>query len=199
MKHLRGRVIAVTCAAASLWYGWSDAAKTDDGKRRQCRQASVAILGAGVAGITAAQTLANHSVSDFLIVDRNDYLGGRVRSTTFGSKPDDGAPYTVELGANWVQGLGGGGEDGGPENPIWALAKKYGIANTYSNYSSISTYDGDGAADFGDLFDRLDEAYAVAEQDAGRLLSENLQDTSMRAGFSTAGWKPRRTDSESIL
>lgn len=43
----------------------------------QCRQTKVAILGAGVAGITAAQALSNASVSDFLIIERNDYIGGR--------------------------------------------------------------------------------------------------------------------------
>lgn len=190
MKHLHGRLIAATCAA--LLYG-ADAGDSAEGSKHQCRRTSVAILGAGIAGITAAQMLANHSISDFAIVDRNDYIGGRMRSTSFGSKPADGTPYTVELGANWVQGLGGGG-DGGPENPIWALAKKHGIANAYSNYSSILTYDGGGAVDFRGLLDDLDEAYAAAERDAGCLLAENLQDTSMRAGLSTAGWRPGRAD-----
>ncbi|RYP77321.1 hypothetical protein DL770_007088 [Monosporascus sp. CRB-9-2] len=70
------------------------------------REISVAILGAGVAGITAAQALTNNPVTDFLILGRNDYLGGRVRSAPFGARPDDGTPYTAELGANWDIGLG---------------------------------------------------------------------------------------------
>ncbi|KAI0512722.1 amine oxidase [Xylaria bambusicola] len=154
----------------------------------QCHKTKVAILGAGVAGITAAQALVNASVTDFLIVDRNDYIGGRVKHTDFGKRVD-GTPYTVELGANWVQGLG---SPGGPENPIWTLAKKYGLQNTYSNYSSILTYDEEGAADFGSLFDEMDEAYTIVEQDAGYVLTDNLQDTSMRAAFSVAGWKPKK-------
>ncbi|OTB00143.1 hypothetical protein M426DRAFT_66501 [Hypoxylon sp. CI-4A] len=154
----------------------------------ECRKTTVAILGAGVAGITAAQALSNASVSDFLIVERNDYIGGRVAHTTFGSKPD-GSPYTVELGANWVQGLG---SPGGPENPIWTMAKKYGVDNTYSNYSSILTYDEGGAADYGTMFDDFEEAYSTMEQNAGYILTENLQDTSARAGFSLAGWKPKK-------
>jgi polyamine oxidase len=60
-------------------------------------------LGGGVAGVTAAQTLANSSIDDFLIVEYNGDLGGRVAHTTFG-KDSDGKPYTVELGANWVGG-----------------------------------------------------------------------------------------------
>ncbi|KAK6949941.1 hypothetical protein Daesc_008264 [Daldinia eschscholtzii] len=154
----------------------------------ECRKTTVAILGAGVAGITAAQALSNASISDFLIVDRNDYIGGRVAHTNFGSKPD-GTPYVIELGANWVQGLG---TEGGPENPIWTLAKKHGLDNTYSNYSSILTYDKTGIADFTDLFETFENVYSTVEQDAGRILTDNLQDTSMRAGFSVAGWKPKK-------
>ncbi|KAF2963836.1 hypothetical protein GQX73_g9746 [Xylaria multiplex] len=154
----------------------------------ECRKTKVAILGAGVAGITAAYSLSNASITDFLIVERNDYIGGRVKHAEFGKKPD-GTPYTVELGANWVQGLG---TEGGPENPIWTIAKKYGLQNTYSNYSSIMTYDEEGAADFGSLFDDMDASYAIAEQDAGYILTDNLQDTSMRAAFSLAGWKPKK-------
>lgn len=63
----------------------------------QCRRTTVAVLGAGVAGITAAQALSNQSISDFVIIDRNDYVGGRVAHATFGKKPD-GSPYVVELG-----------------------------------------------------------------------------------------------------
>lgn len=156
-----------------------------------CRSTQVAILGAGVAGITAAQALHNASVEDFLIIDRNDYVGGRVRHTTFGASPADGTPYTVELGANWVQGLGGGDGGATPENPIWTFTKKHGIANTYSNYSSILTYDWTGEADYLDLFDEYDVAYAAAEQEAGRLLLENQQDVSVAAGLGAAGWRPR--------
>lgn len=40
-----------------------------------------------------------------------------MRHTTFGQDAN-GDPITLELGANWVQGLG---TAGGPENPIWLL------------------------------------------------------------------------------
>jgi polyamine oxidase len=56
-------------------------------------------------GIAAAQALYNASVTDFIIVDVNDYIGGRVKHTTFGTNASTGEPYVVELGANWVQGL----------------------------------------------------------------------------------------------
>ncbi|KAK8166312.1 hypothetical protein IWX90DRAFT_465878 [Phyllosticta citrichinensis] len=154
----------------------------------QCRHTTVAILGAGVAGITAAQALANQSISDFVIVEANDHIGGRAYHTTFGQK-EDGSPYVIELGANWVQGLG---SEGGPENPVWSLTKKYDITNTYSNYSSILTYNETGFSDYSDLLDQVDEASSTADQYAGYILTENLQDISARAGFSLAGWKPKK-------
>ena len=45
------------------------------------------------------QTLSNNSVTDFLIVEYNNDIGGRVAHTTFGAPNQS---YTVELGANWV-------------------------------------------------------------------------------------------------
>jgi polyamine oxidase len=153
-----------------------------------CTQTKVAILGAGVAGIAAAQALANASLTDFIIVDRNDYIGGRVAHTTFGQK-SDGSPYVVELGANWIQGLG---SEGGPENPIWSFSKKHGIDNTYSNFDSLLIYDENGPAEYWDDFDEFDEAWEVASTEAGAMLVDNLQDTNARAGLSLAGWKPRK-------
>ena len=57
-------------------------------------------------------------MTDFVIVEYNDGIGGRMKTTSFGEKPDGSGPYTVELGANWVQGLG---TEGGPQNPVWEL------------------------------------------------------------------------------
>lgn len=154
-----------------------------------CRQASVAILGAGMAGITAAQALSNASITDFVIVDVNPYIGGRVKSAKFG-KDSDGNPYTVELGANWVQGLG---TPQGPENPIWSLARKHNLTTTYSDLSSLLTYDHDGKNDYTDLIDEYDNAYSIVEKEAGYILSEGYQDRSFRVGLSLAGWKPKQS------
>ena len=66
------------------------------------------------------------------------------------------------------------------------------LPNRYSNFSSIQTYNETGAVDFTPLIDEYDEAYALVEQDAGYLLSDNLQDRSMRSGLDLAGWKPRQ-------
>lgn len=71
-----------------------------------------------MAGVNAAVALNNNSVTDFLLVEYQDHVGGRMHSVPFGMNNETGEPYTVEAGANWVQGLG---SEGGPENPIWTL------------------------------------------------------------------------------
>ncbi|KAL2219650.1 putative flavin-containing polyamine oxidase [Thermoascus aurantiacus ATCC 26904] len=155
-----------------------------------CRQTTVAILGGGMAGIAAAQALSNSSISDFLIIEYRDTIGGRVAHTTFGEK-EDGTPYIIELGENWVFSMFPS------KNPVWTLAKKYNLTNTYSNYSSILTYDETGYSDYSDLLDDYDAAYEVASEEAGGILTENLQDQTARSGLSLAGWKPKRNDMHS--
>lgn len=41
-------------------------------------------------------------MSDFVIIEYQDRIGGRTYHTTFGQQPG-GLPYTIELGANWVR------------------------------------------------------------------------------------------------
>ncbi|KAJ5248812.1 hypothetical protein N7468_000263 [Penicillium chermesinum] len=160
----------------------------DDGE--MCKKTTVAILGGGMAGVAAAQALSNASMHDFVIIEYQDQLGGRVHHTDFGKKPN-GDPYTVELGANWIQGLG---SPGGPENPVWTFSKKWGLNNTYSNYSSILTYNETGYTDYSSILDEYEDKYNTAAEQAGIILKENYQDMTVRSGLSLAGWKPKRDD-----
>lgn len=57
----------------------------------------VLILGGGVAGIAAAQQLTKAGITNYLIVEAHEELGGRMRSYDF-------AGTNIELGCNWVEG-----------------------------------------------------------------------------------------------
>jgi len=107
--------------------------------------AKVLILGAGVAGITAAQKLETYGISDFIIVEAHHEVGGRLKSRPFGS-PDHvhTSPSTasrasdtlksIEVGAQWIQGYH-------EHNPIWGLAKKHGVKTRLSDFTgSISEF-----------------------------------------------------------
>lgn len=65
----------------------------------------VAILGGGMSGVIAARTFSENKMTDYVIIEARSEFGGRMYNTPFGG-------FNVELGCNWVQGLGG--------NPIWA-------------------------------------------------------------------------------
>ncbi|RAH87337.1 amine oxidase [Aspergillus japonicus CBS 114.51] len=158
----------------------------------QCKQTTVAILGGGMAGIAAAQALHNASMDDFLILEYNDRIGGRAWHQPFGKKKD-GKPYIIENGCNWVQGLG---SPGGPQNPVWTLAQVYNLSTTYSNYSNLSTYNHNGYSDYSYLLDEYDDAYDIANANAGVILTDNLQDSTAQTGLAMAGWRPKVTDME---
>ena len=55
----------------------------------------ILILGAGVSGVTAAKTLLDKNINDFLILEGKNYIGGRIHAVPF-------AGLNIEVGANWI-------------------------------------------------------------------------------------------------
>ncbi|ROT84213.1 Peroxisomal N(1)-acetyl-spermine/spermidine oxidase [Penaeus vannamei] len=73
----------------------------------RAERVGVVIVGGGVAGLTAAKTLLEEGVEDFVILEAQDRLGGRVHTVRRG-------PVLVEAGAEWIHG--------GLKNPLYRLA-----------------------------------------------------------------------------
>ena len=84
----------------------------------------VLILGAGAAGITAAKTLYDQGIADFLVLEAQDYIGGRIKSVPF-------AEMKIEEGANWIHFVE---ED---DNPLLPLRNKHNMKGHMSNYSDF--------------------------------------------------------------
>ncbi|GLJ36664.1 hypothetical protein SUGI_0737610 [Cryptomeria japonica] len=79
-----------------------------------------------MSGIMAAKTLSEKGVKDFVILEATNRIGGRMYKESI-------AGYTVEKGANWVEGVGG------PKmNPIWPLANKYKMRSFLSDWNNLS-------------------------------------------------------------
>jgi len=59
----------------------------------------VLILGGGVTGVMAAETLHRRGIDNFKIIEARETLGGRMKSFSFGAA---GREYVLELGADWI-------------------------------------------------------------------------------------------------
>lgn len=94
------------------------------GKRTKIRRTKVLILVAGVAGLVAAKTLQEKGINDFLILEAQDYIGGRFKQRSF-------AGVKLEEGANWIHYA----DD--KQNPLWELKKKHDLRGIYTNYSDV--------------------------------------------------------------
>jgi polyamine oxidase len=138
----------------------------------------VLVLGAGISGVAAARTMEVNGVSDFLVLEAGNRIGGRIREY------DD---TTIEVGANWIHGLD---PDDPKHHPIWrewtACDPSGPSGSLTPDYTDV--YDADGneidldvyKAREGEFFEAYD---AAAELDA-------TIDTSLRQGLTTEGWVP---------
>jgi polyamine oxidase len=100
---------------------------------RQPHKSKVLVLGAGMAGIKAAEVLQSHGLKDFIILEGSNRIGGRLFNAKLrsGHSVNVGAK-TVNQGGNWVQGLEG--RQNFTENPIWTLAKSCNLSTKLSDF-----------------------------------------------------------------
>lgn len=90
---------------------------------------TVLILGGGVAGVIAARTFHENGIDDFVIIDAQGDIGGRMKPQAFGGE-------IIELGPNWIQGTQTGS---GPANPIYELAQKHNLKSQFNDwFGSVS-------------------------------------------------------------
>ena len=74
----------------------------------------VIIIGAGWAGLAAANILKKNGMTNFIVLEGRDYIGGRSRTVY-----DFGEDIPIDLGSEWVQGT--------INNPIFDIADKHKI------------------------------------------------------------------------
>ena len=145
--------------------------------------ADVLILGAGMSGIASAKTLYDNGVTDFIILEARDEIGGRMRAVDF-------AGVKVEVGANWIQGVDASGSGGYAVNPIWALARRCGLQGEFSDFRSLLVYeDGTDATDKL-RWDDIELALEGAAKDSIAMQQAGEPDISLSAGLADNGWTP---------
>ena len=107
------------------WYlsGGGTASSHSETAEPPREKTKVLILGAGLAGLAVARALADNGVSDFLILEGQEYIGGRLRSIDFGG-------FHIEAGANWIHFA-----DDKNSGLIRELKEQVDISGIWSNYS----------------------------------------------------------------
>ena len=139
----------------------------------------VLILGAGMAGIRAARTLYDEKITDFLVLEATDRIGGRLLLKNIEEKYGGGA---VELGGNWVHGA--------EDNPIWTLVKKAGLSHvvtmnkpTPGKYIVLDENGADVTAQDG--HEKMGSAVEKCLEEL-----KKPEDFSVRYGLNECGWVP---------
>ena len=144
----------------------------------------VLVVGAGVAGLTAARDLAAAGVPVQVIEGRNR-IGGRL--WTSDAWPD----VPIDLGASWIHGTTG--------NPITRLAKEAGATLATTSYDSAVAFDASGRQ-----LGRAGEA-AIARAsdevfDALALAQDADADQSVRSAIRRGlGWAELGTDQQRLV
>ena len=131
------------------------------------RNADVLVIGAGIAGLRAAEVLAANG-RRVIVLEARDRLGGRIYTDRSWGVP-------VELGASWIHGV--------ENNPIAALAAAKGITTQATNYES-AMYGADGQRLGDDALDDIEEQVAELLE-AGRRDSPDT-DEPLRAALDRA-------------
>ncbi len=94
----------------------------------RAQAADVLVIGAGVAGLAAAQMLRDEGAS-VTVLEARQRIGGRVWT-------DRSLGIPLDLGASWVHGVNG--------NPLTTLADRQGIPRVPTDYDNHTVYDADG-------------------------------------------------------
>ena len=126
-------LLLLVCGAASRAVLSASCSLNVDSK---APEVDVLILGAGITGVTDARTLEVNAITDFLILEAGDRIGGRIRE-------DDGTG--LGLRANWIQGLDmrdkpsttPSGESGQPVTKMVPMAVSLPLTSTGSTIALV--------------------------------------------------------------
>lgn len=129
MDQLRRQLILGTAAGTAAGAGGLLAPGLAHSQTAPTQRTSVIVIGAGIAGLTAARDLARqgHAVT---VLEARSRIGGRVWTDV-----NDGIP--MDVGAGWIHGPDGG-------NPITQLAKDAGASTYLTNDASVQVMDATG-------------------------------------------------------
>ena len=145
--------------------------------RGQGKPQTVVVIGAGIAGLSAAHALARagHAVT---VLEARDRVGGRIHTSR--AWPD----LPMDLGASWIHGTSG--------NPVTALARAAGATTLPTSYDSSKLHISAALADAG-VRDAGEAWAAGIVRKALRRAERADQDMSLRAAIDLVSPPGQRT------
>ena len=137
----------------------------------------VAIVGGGVAGLSAARSLALGGLDNWVVLEGSERLGGRARSKRWSGS-------TINTGAYYVSGKRNG-------NPFYEAIKRYGLRTRDIDYNSWTTY-GEGE----ERWEDMEKGSDCLDETAHRMWEEfdatgRYQETPAREVLEQCGWRIR--------
>ncbi|CAL8467292.1 g6829 [Coccomyxa elongata] len=114
--HLEGSQLAQRLAARRLLASSKQAAPA----QKASQNATVIVVGAGVAGLAAAKRLSDQGISVIVLEGRNR-TGGRMYTV-----PASGGLF-LDFGCSWIHGINGSSDGMLSSNPIWDIAVAAGV------------------------------------------------------------------------
>ncbi|XP_031559027.1 polyamine oxidase 1-like [Actinia tenebrosa] len=137
-------------------------------------RSKVIILGAGISGITAAWTLEKHNITDFVVLEAQDYIGGRVKSINFKG-------VVIETGANWIHHA-----HDSDSAPLLKLKKQVNLKGKWSNYSDVVVRSSNGhIKPHNDIMSKFQSILQAATNEKSH---EDIH-SSFRSRLSRNGWE----------
>ena len=134
-----------------------------------------------MSGINAAKTLYDKGTTDFIIIEANAEIGGRIMQAEI--RPG----VKVSLGPDLIQGI----DPNQPErHPLFALAQRCGgLKGNYSDYDSIIEYNSTGSVVSSRVnYDRIEEAYTNAGNISKTRRNNGISDITVREALLQSNW-----------
>lgn len=168
-------VLVLFCSFCSVFAAHSDTCSEHD--------AEVLILGGGMTGVSAANRLQELGITDFILLEAQDRLGGRMRVEEF-------VPgINMSVGASWIQGV----DPAAPRlHPLMDLVGRCGGLETMlSNFDNAVYYDSQGNVVTENLrYGDIEAAIATAAEQSASRQANGDPDITVRQAFTEAGWIP---------